>query len=316
MNAMQSRHTTIFIKEDTDFDFVRVGRLTNIPTPNPETEEIDISALDTEGNTKEFLPGAVDNGSIELVGQYKPGEGGQNKLYELSKSKKNFEYMIVAPEADGIVFSAQYKGRAWVSSCKPFGDAAEGEILPFNATLRLTSEPEYIPAWVTGQKAPTPGANPDSSEFEGSLEVELFSQIGWENIHFTANGSTPTADSPIYNPGTKIPISTTTTIKAINIKEGLVNSDVATFVFTQAKVAAPVADPDGGEFETSVEVELSCATEDAVIYFTTDGTDPDETDTEYTEAIELTATTTIKAVAVKDGLVDSDIVSKTFTKAS
>lgn len=80
-------------------------------------------------------------------------------------------------------------------------------------------------------------------------------------------------------------------------------------------VDTPIADPDGGNFETSVDVELSCGTEGAKIYYTTDGSTPTAASTKYTEAITLSATTTVKAIAIKAGI-SSDVMSKTFTKTN
>ena len=53
----------------------------------------------------------------------------------------------------------------------------------------------------------------------------------------------------------------------------------------------------------------------ATIHYTTDGTTPTSASTQYTEALTLTDTTTVKAVAVKDG-VTSSVTSRTFTKGS
>lgn len=81
-------------------------------------------------------------------------------------------------------------------------------------------------------------------------------------------------------------------------------------------VDTPEADPDGGNFETSVDVELSCGTDGAKIYYTTDGSTPTAASTEYTgTAITLEATTTLKAIAIKAGIA-SDVMSKTFTKTN
>jgi len=66
-------------------------------------------------------------------------------------------------------------------------------------------------------------------------------------------------------------------------------------------------------FETKTEVTIT-AEEGASIFYTTDGSTPDEESTEYTGKIELSATTTIKAIAVKDTYV-SPVASKTFTKS-
>ena len=66
-------------------------------------------------------------------------------------------------------------------------------------------------------------------------------------------------------------------------------------------------------FETKTEVTIE-AEEGASIFYTDDGSTPDEESTKYTDKIELTATTIIKAIAVKDTYV-SPVASKTFTKS-
>lgn len=57
------------------------------------------------------------------------------------------------------------------------------------------------------------------------------------------------------------------------------------------------------------------ATEGLKVYYTLDGTEPTNASTEYTAPFELTATTTVKAIAYK-GDKASAVVSKTFTKMS
>ena len=80
-----------------------------------------------------------------------------------------------------------------------------------------------------------------------------------------------------------------------------------------AKVAAPVAYPAAGAVASGTEVALMCATAGATIYYTLDGTTPTTSSTEYTGAIELTAAKTIKAIAVKTGLVNSDVMTAAYT---
>lgn len=66
-------------------------------------------------------------------------------------------------------------------------------------------------------------------------------------------------------------------------------------------------------FESETEVTI-VAEEGASIFYTTNGSTPTQESTEYTDKITLSATTTIKAIAVKDTYI-SPAASKTFTKS-
>lgn len=79
------------------------------------------------------------------------------------------------------------------------------------------------------------------------------------------------------------------------------------------KVATPTFSPAGGEYDEAQSVTIACATEDATIYYTIDGTNPSTSSSVYSSAIAVSETTTIKAFAVKDGMTDSDIASATYT---
>ena len=77
-------------------------------------------------------------------------------------------------------------------------------------------------------------------------------------------------------------------------------------------VVEPVFTPAAGEYYGTQSVTISCATAGAEVYYTLDGTDPTSTSTKYTGAISITATTTVKAIAVK-GANSSEVVSATYT---
>lgn len=72
----------------------------------------------------------------------------------------------------------------------------------------------------------------------------------------------------------------------------------------------------GGNFTTSKSVTITSATAEAKVYYTNDGTTPTNASTEYTVPITLTATTTIKAVAIKSGMLDSEVATTTYTKTN
>ena len=88
-------------------------------------------------------------------------------------------------------------------------------------------------------------------------------------------------------------------------------------VAEREQVKNPTFTPADETFSGSTEVTISCGTDDAKIYYTTDGSVPSETNgTKFTSAISLTSTTTIKAIAVKDGAYSSEIVTKKYTNGS
>ena len=88
----------------------------------------------------------------------------------------------------------------------------------------------------------------------------------------------------------------TPTVKAKALATGKVTEDVA------GKVT----------FDDTQLVELSCSDADAKIYYTTDGTIPTTESKEYTGKILISSNTTLKAVAVKDGYLDSAYSATVF----
>jgi len=80
------------------------------------------------------------------------------------------------------------------------------------------------------------------------------------------------------------------------------------------KVATPTATPNGGTFITlSQSVTLSTTTTEAVIHYTLDGTTPTTSSPAYSEPLALTATTTVKAIAVRTGWDNSGVMEAIFT---
>lgn len=80
-------------------------------------------------------------------------------------------------------------------------------------------------------------------------------------------------------------------------------------------VATPTFSPSSGSFSDSVEVSINTVTPGATIHYTLDGSAPTEASPIYTTPITLTTTTTIKAMAVKSGMSNSAVASKTYSKA-
>ena len=67
-------------------------------------------------------------------------------------------------------------------------------------------------------------------------------------------------------------------------------------------------------FEETSQVSIS-GPDGATIYYSENGDDPDTNDTLYTQPFTIDETTTIKAIAIKDG-VSSQVTTKVFTKGT
>ncbi|MCQ2348324.1 MAG: InlB B-repeat-containing protein [Paludibacteraceae bacterium] len=91
-------------------------------------------------------------------------------------------------------------------------------------------------------------------------------------------------------------------------------SNVVTLVVTAPlKCETPTFSLVTGTYTGAKSVELSCVTEGAKIYYTTDGTAPSTLSTEYTGAINVFKTMTIRAIAAKDGIESSAENSISYT---
>jgi hypothetical protein len=78
------------------------------------------------------------------------------------------------------------------------------------------------------------------------------------------------------------------------------------------KTAKPTASPPGGIYAADQNVILNCATSGAAIYYTTDGSEPTTGSTLYTGPIAVSMATTIKAIAYKSGIIDSNIMEEHY----
>ena len=156
--------------------------------------------------------------------------------------------------------------------------------------------------------------------FESSTSVTISGPSGAE-IHYTLDGSTPTSSSPVYS--SAIELSATTTVKAIAIKNG-VSSSVASATFTKQAASEPEQQGGGGNSETLAAPVIggntpfdSFATvtitgpEGADIHYTTDGSVPTAESPLYEESFTLSSDTTVKAIAIKNG-VSSEVATKEF----
>ncbi len=120
----------------------------------------------------------------------------------------------------------------------------------------------------------------DSAEIPDAIEEEGYVFLGWDY-----DGNLLEVDGNV----TAIPI----------------------YVFEET-TETPVADIESGSYTAAQTVTLSCATENAVIYYTLDGSDPADFGTEYTAPITVDKTSQLRFIASSLGKNDSAEISKYY----
>jgi hypothetical protein len=78
---------------------------------------------------------------------------------------------------------------------------------------------------------------------------------------------------------------------------------------SQKKVAIPTFSVAGGVYTSPQSVTISTETVGAAIFYTIDNSTPTSSSSPYTGAISISATTTLKAIAVKEGMTGSDVAT-------
>jgi len=155
--------------------------------------------------------------------------------------------------------------------------------------------------------------DPPAGTFLGPIDVTLACATEGATIRYTTDGSVPSSTQGTVYTG-PIHLTETTTLMAVAFKDGMLDSAVVSAIFDIPQpVAPPTFDPPAGVYPGPVDVTLACATEGAIIRYTTDGSVPSATQgTVYAAPIHLDVTTTITAVACKEGMLDSEVVSACF----
>ena len=176
-----------------------------------------------------------------------------------------------------------------------------------SCTLKVVLERYGVVLTEVAEKsvAPVSCATPVISFDYTTSEVSITCATAGTTIYYTTNGGTPTTGSTEYNG--PFSVTSPTTIKAIATHATLPNSEVATLEITQ--VATPTIQNNG-----SNAISITSATDGATIYYTIDGTNPTTASTPYTVPLtENVSGVTIKAIAVKENMIPSEVGSGSVT---
>lgn len=206
-------------------------------------------------------------------------------------------YVISATNVTNTSYYLAFNGTSY------FSQYSSGQSKPYiykkqppTHTLTFSATNGTITAVDGGSNAVSSG----SSIMEGAtVTVTATPSSGYNFSSWSVSGTGSTLSSTSTNP-------TTFTM-------GTADATVTANFESASAVSTPTFSVTAGTYNEAKSVELSCGTDGATIYYTTNGDTPTSSSTEYTGAIAVNVTTTIKAIAIKDGLEDSGIASATYT---
>ena len=139
---------------------------------------------------------------------------------------------------------------------------------------------------------------PEISFADGQVTITCAQEDA--TIYYTTDDSHPTTESTRYVK--PFALDHNAVVKAIGVAESYTESNVARYVVDSYKVANPTI-----EF-TNLRLYMSCETEGAAIYYTTDGSDPLEKGVRYEAPLSVAESCTVKAVARREGYNPSEVV--------
>ncbi len=167
-------------------------------------------------------------------------------------------------------------------------------------------------AVLSGELESTLAASPLFSPPEGLYtepqDVVITTSTSGAVVRYTIDGSEPTEASPVYS--TAVRVAAPTVLKARAWSPGYFPSETATGVYDM-RAAAPVVSPPGGVFSQPVTVTLA-AGPDAVIRYTTDGSDPTEASALYAGPLPIATATDLRARATSPGWAASPVTQAVY----
>jgi hypothetical protein len=158
-----------------------------------------------------------------------------------------------------------------------------------------------------------------TGHYDSPQTVVITSPTTGAVIHYATGDDVLNDASPVYS--SPITISKTTTLKAYAEKDSLRTSDITIATYTignqQQKVDTPAFSLPGGHYNGVEQVSIVTKTPGATIYYTTDGSDPNENSSVFAAPIVINDSVTLKAIATKTGMSSSPVISATYVvKAS
>ncbi len=196
---------------------------------------------------------------------------------------------------------------------------ASGQALGVTSSLTLE-----VAAWKPGVpssvvavgvyelRTATPSISVPSGGYSAPQTVTVSTSTPGAAIRYTLDGREPSVASALYEG--PLTVDHTLTLKAATFKPGWTTSSSvhASYWISAGLVEAPTMTPAAGTYVSPPLVRITTATTNAVIRYTTDGTEPSAASPRYVYPFTLSTTTTVKARAFAAGLTSSATTTATY----
>ena len=158
---------------------------------------------------------------------------------------------------------------------------------------------------------PPPVLSPKPGVYTSTIKVTFGCDIPDAVIRYTLDGKEPDDKSPAYEAPVTVHESLTITAKAFLTDWAPSEAASAQYIIT-GQVAAVAFSPEPGTFTSEQQAALSCGTPDAVIRYTLDGSEPNETSTAYEAPVTVHESLTITAKAFLTDWAPSEAASAQY----
>lgn len=121
--------------------WTQIANLTTIGEIGLESDEIDVTTLDSADDFKEYIGGAKDGGTIDLEGNIVTDDG-LTQLYTLANSREAKKFKVDYPTKPGETTPASWTITGYIASCKDGEKTVDG-LLTFSASIRVSGAPTF-----------------------------------------------------------------------------------------------------------------------------------------------------------------------------
>ena len=158
----------------------------------------------------------------------------------------------------------------------------------------------------------------------GSTDEEIDNNIYSVSISLGYGNDTPKVGNQLSTSVKNISGDSVSTIEDTNkyLRVEVINSSTTAPVLSSAigpvdanQVVKPTADPNGGNVVSGQEITLASTTTGITIRYTLDGTTPTSSSNSYSDYSKpkITSSCTLKAIATRSGMVDSEVLTLSYT---